>query len=259
MFDSTEIPTRHVTKDEALAVIIAWTTPAEFDPTVDTSQFSFETTAREWINTFEAMSVRGLGRALNLLFGVRLGDDVWKRILEPVKERTLGDVCDLLARHATVTCVVPVTVMGDTSLAAGAFLAVRQILAKAGVDVSNLRPSSEIAPVLRSMPTHAWGELMRIAPGRLPTVQVDAPFHSVCLGVCVGSLQMQWILGRFPAAGNERIACCLLAAFSFLLALAAGRFLKPRRVQFAWTHTFKDLSLVIVGQRCPTGQGFALD
>jgi hypothetical protein len=260
MFESQDIPRRLVTKDEALAVIIAWTAAeAEFNASKQLAELSFETTIVAWLSVFELLDVRKLAQSLNILFDVRFCDATWERILKPMKERTVGDVCDVLARHAQVTCVLPVTVMGDTSLAAGAFLAVRQVLARSGVDVSNLRPSSEIAPVLRTIPHRAMGELMRLAPGRLPTVQVDAPVHGVCAGVFFGSLLVQRLLSYFPAAGSARVSCIVLCVFSFFAMLLVGKFLKPRRVQFAWTHTFKDLARVIIGQRCPTGHGFALD
>ena len=63
----------------------------------------------------------------NVIFGTAIPAHAWKAVLEPARECTLGDVCELVARHAVTPVIEPVTVMGDRSHAAGAFLAVRRI------------------------------------------------------------------------------------------------------------------------------------
>src|SRR5690348_416619 len=233
MFDERDIPSRLLVRDEVLAILIQFVarSPGDFDAFA-LVPLSFDTSIRSWLGMFDAMTPRSFGRSLNETFGVQFSDESWSRVLTPVKQRTLGDVCDLLAQHARVTCVRPITLMGDTSASAGAFLAMRQILDRAGVDISDMRPSTELAPFLRSVPRTAFAELMRLAPGRMPPICMDAPFHSVCNGVTFASFLMIYVLGWLRAPVLATVFS-LLAMISYLCGSVIGRHVKPRAIGFA--------------------------
>src|SRR5687768_120115 len=177
-YDDYQIPTRPMTADDVFAVIIDLTRHAAVGPsaTDEINSLNFDTPVGEW----ELCFVDGIDRAnaaagLNELFGTVIPEAEWQRVLEPTQ--TLADVCALVARRAVMPVIEPLTVMGEESRAAGAFLAVRRILRDAGVDVAELRPSSLIGPYLKQKLDPVIPRLRRLAPGTLPPADVVAPAH----------------------------------------------------------------------------------
>ena len=70
----------------------------QYDPEAQPDvELTFKTTVAEWRNTCDLVATRELGRAENQLWGIRLADNEWRAVLEPAKERTLADVCELIA------------------------------------------------------------------------------------------------------------------------------------------------------------------
>src|SRR5205807_3444561 len=79
---------------------------------------------------------RQLGRRIEEMFDIRL--DEWESEWLPPARRTIGELCERIARSADIVIPEPVTVLGRPCLSAGTSLAVRTILAEAGADVSKL-------------------------------------------------------------------------------------------------------------------------
>jgi hypothetical protein len=248
-YDDYQIPTRLMTAEDAFAVILEMM--RHVTPPEALNALSFDTAIVEWeCDMIEAGDI-SIPDGFNGIFGTTLPAETWQAALEPARERTLGDVCRLVAGHAVVPVIEPVTVMGDHSHAAGAFLAVRRILADEGVDVSDLRPSSPIGPYLREKWPGIVARLKRLAPGRLPPTSVVAPAHVTCgIGVVASYIVMmlglflrRWLPLNLALAGAVCFVGFLISAFML------ERWVKPADVRIGATRSFRDLCEVLVGER----------
>jgi hypothetical protein len=247
-FDDYEITSRPMTSDEVFASLVDFQRDELGIQLL--GEATRETPVRELFNTFEAGTWADVANGLNRLFDLHVSHAYWQPILLPKRKRMLGGLCDFIAERATVPIIQPVTVMGDSSLAAGAFLAVRRIFADAGADVSELRPSSLVSPYFRTSLDTVLPRLMRAAPGCIPIPRVEVPVHSAFgwgfaaswfIVMCGGWLHCP------PAArvmGGIGMAACSAAAW------ICGRAVKPRAVHFGTARTFADLARVIAGERC---------
>lgn len=62
----------------------------------------------------------------------------------------MRDVCELIAQHCTFTSVTPVRLLGNSCLSASVFITLKKYLARRGVQVDELKPSTLIAPYLHT-------------------------------------------------------------------------------------------------------------
>jgi hypothetical protein len=252
-FDDYEIRTRPMTSDEVLVALVVFARPGDgSEPLLGECTPLADATRDDPAGCVAAEFGNGLwadaGNRLNELFGVSLDREAWRGAFKPKRSRTVGNVCDLIARHAKVPMIEPVVVLGDRSLAAGAFLVLRRIFADAGVDVSTLRPSSPLRPYLRRNFGAVLPQLLRVAPRDLPHVTVDAPVH-VALGwgmtTGFGMLAMSRFVPPLVTIGAAAFGVAFLLA-SWICA----RVVKPLDVHLGNARTFADLARVLAGERC---------
>jgi len=185
-----------------------------------------------------------------------LGDDVTEKMLRPFLAQptrvTVGELCDYLAPRARIEAIRPATVLGAVSWEAALFRAIRAILAQAGAHVSNLRPSTELDPYLRSHEEVFRARIARLAPGWMPghVKSIYRPVPTVLMHAVVIGWASGWVLGmgglllgmisswswpwRIMVAGW---ALYLLAWAVHWLVPAA----KPVRAQLGEFETFRDL------------------
>lgn len=94
----------------------------EYDPDIDTSvELSFDTTIEEWRDACDLLDWRSLAKAYNQFWNIECSQEQWKAVLVPENEKRLGDVCQLIARHATRPVIRPVSLLGCTCSKAGPF------------------------------------------------------------------------------------------------------------------------------------------
>jgi hypothetical protein len=183
----------------------------------------------------------------------------WKAVLDPPESRTLREVCELIASHATQTEILSVGHFGTSSKAAGAFLAVRSLLLRAGADPRTVRPSLPIADATRHFPSTFLGPISKLAPTKLPTITIRTPVVTAAL-VTVGV----GLLGLFalPVAGwlgfagwrtELGVFFTAVAALGHVSLWLANRFIRPAEVHFGTIVTFRDLAEVIAGERPDAG------
>src|SRR5262249_34069627 len=144
-------------------------------------------------------------------FGLEVSKREWKKELFPASIHTVGAVCDFIAQRATVLLMEPLELAGSTSPSAGAFLAIRHVLRRAGADVSHLRPSTPLAPFLGAY-LPAFREISHLAPGRLPRPIVTAPAHEGlgCAGVACWKAGFLCLMFHYPLRGAELILTAIL-------------------------------------------------
>jgi hypothetical protein len=160
---------RTATPEDVLAVIQdGHRFQAELDPEADSdARLDFDSTVAAWREACDLVRWRPLAKALNRWFSVSIDLNVWRTVLEPADERRLRGVCELLAAHAKLPAVTPV---GQCS-AAATFLSLRALLARNGIPVAELQPSTPLAPVLHHHLSAVVDSLVMFAPGAAPIIQ----------------------------------------------------------------------------------------
>jgi hypothetical protein len=145
-----------------------------FDPEVDASaELSFRSTVADWRSACDLLRWRELGRGLSLEWGIDATDAERRAVLEPARERTLCDVCRFIAERTRVPQIVHRGFFGAGCAAGGIFFGIRSAFAAEGVDTRRLRPSTDLEPYLRLVPFTLLTFAARIAPGRLPPLQIE--------------------------------------------------------------------------------------
>ncbi|MFO0898963.1 MAG: hypothetical protein U0836_16185 [Pirellulales bacterium] len=215
----------------------------EYDSGTDPwAVLSYDTTVSEWRYVCDLVSWRSLGRALNDMWGIRCSDAEWRAVLEPARQRTVRDVCNLIAGRAVRPAIQPATVLGKKCAAAGAFLTVRSLLGKAGASADAIAPSTELAPYTRQHLDVFLGGVSRLAPGVLPPVKIQKPVYDA--GVTVIVLGMTCLIVGFAGLYVFTIAGVLLFTVGFALTWFAAR-RTPLSVEFGELRTFRDLAILL--------------
>ena len=209
---------------------------AEFD--VD---LTFETTVKDWRIACDLPPGDDLWIALNGWFEVFISPLDWIPILEPSATATLGGVCELLASRAKMPDIKPFSLCGTECLSAGAFLTIRTALAREGVPVEGVRPSTPIEPLARSNLYAFSKALGRIAPDALPAPEVV----EYRLAYRIGS----WFLfGGFILLLVSILAGLTLALVGIACEVIAVLLLRDsnadpfKRLSFFEVKTFRDLT-----------------
>ena len=119
------------------------------DPEADPSEvLTMNSTIDEWRNANDLLPWRPLSRWLNDQFNISSTEEEWRDILTPSHERTLYDVCIFICKKLSSSVVVPIKRLGQECLSAAIFVTLKKHLQRRQVDVSELKPSSSVAPYL---------------------------------------------------------------------------------------------------------------
>ena len=220
-----------------------WEQPVEF--------LSFDTTvsefAEDWNDTI--LFWWELARSLNQFMGLGLEIEEWKPVLHPMRNRTLREACEFIAREMrTRPAIRAWHHIGGDCLPAGAFLTTRSILTRYGANPNEITPSTTLEPYLRRYGFDWVWELQRLEPGRLPNLFADRflPWLGFLLSFSLGGGLGIYgvVLGKdgflFQAFG------CLLGGAPFVLfAIRPSLF---KRIDVGTLHTFRDLAYALAGQ-----------
>jgi len=174
-----------VTPDYILASMQEeWRQIALPDPTEERELPTFTTTIAQWRDLLDLLDWRRLGRALNEAWGTSFSRQQWREVLEPPREKTLRQVCELLASQAKRPLVPPATLLGHRCGSAGVFLAIRAMLIHAGVR-DCVRPSTALQPMLRKRPEVFLRQVARLSPGGLPFAFRGGLWRTVTTLICL--------------------------------------------------------------------------
>jgi hypothetical protein len=205
---------------------------------------SFDTTIKHWRDNCELQGWQALGKSLNTYFGTAFSKDEWQVVMKSEKQKTLRDVCSLIATRAILPKVGELKVFGKSCKTASAFFALRLCLQKAGVDVAQIRPSSRLDGFLR-LDTQAMIEtISRLAPGRLPIMKTKFNMgHRFSGWVCLTGL-LSLIAGGMLKKPEWIIFGCSALVLGFI-AITAFSNRPAAKVQLEGCETFADLSRLI--------------
>ncbi|QDT79389.1 hypothetical protein Mal35_28470 [Gimesia maris] len=211
-------------------------------------ELTFETTVEEWQWQCDSLEWRPLGRAWNDAWGIDLPDEEWREVLKPERKKTLGGVCELIARHASTPVIREETFFGKPCRPASTFLTIRALLQEAGADVSEISPSTPLIPYTNQFAgTFQWN-IANLAPGTLPR-------PSILNWDCYrgADISLLWMTGTLLFAAmfslGSRSLWPLLFPGGFLLLFLLFRAELHRRggrqLHFGKLITFRDLSELI--------------
>ena len=139
------------------------------------SELLMSTSVRDWQDKADLLPWDELADAFNKYWDMDVSRKDWQNVLKPENNKTVRDVCDLVARHAQIENVHPPTFFGRKCVPAGVFFAVRDLLSRSGADITNLTPSSELRGYAIKHGNIFVNEISRLAPGQLPTMKLDHP------------------------------------------------------------------------------------
>lgn len=197
-------------------------------------------------------------RPLNVWMALDLDWREWESVLSPKRGCTVRDLCDFVARKMVARDVIrPWKHVAGDCLPAGAFLTVRSMLARVGVDSQAITPSTELAPYMPELTGEMGGRLFRLAPGRIPNPEdVFRPWPVGC-GVAAGlvSAILTTVLATILLVAGIVSVSPVVVLVSFLgLVLSVrsvrwfNRLSQPVGVHLGELRTFRDLAYCLAGQ-----------
>ena len=222
----------------------------EADPDID---LTFDTTVADWRYACDLVGWRQLAMALNDYWDTRIPLRQWKAALVSPNKRTLRDVCELLATNAATEVVSVPTILGRPCGPAGVFFAVRELLARDGADISNLRPSTPLADYAIRHASTIAGPISELAPGALPPIKIVHPLYEqssclffVCVIALMGSLAIvKWQPFLWIPVMIIWIPVMIVTAMSWAWGWYTARVIYPDSVTFGELRTFRELCVTL--------------
>ncbi len=244
------LPTRSLTGDQVFAVLKSdvlqtwWRADEQSQPSFRPGDPL--TALFEAYSAFDGPDPLSVICQCESVFGIRIRNREWAKLLEPNNRLTICDFCEFIATKASTVKIEPVTVFGRPCLNAGAFLAIRELLERAGAEVAELAPSTSLAPYLARWTRVFLWDIAKLAPGRLPLLRFEIhPVVRHCFGHMTLSLflfglffllSFLWQIGQ-----NLMIHQLIAAGFCFAAAHVLSLTRCPTRVEMDDVHTFRDL------------------
>lgn len=206
----------------------------------------FFTTVHQWREGLGLVGWSRLGYALNKQWGTKISGWRWFQVLVPAREKTLREVCNLLATQARQPVFPRAGFLGCAGQSAGVFLAVRSLLIQAGAS-RDLRPSTSLEPFLRKWPKVFVKQVSELAPGGLPLAFVNKFFERLAmLSFAAGLLLV--LLSALASEPYVVVAGTLLLGAGWLGGLFGPTWF-PGRLTLENATTFRGLTEIIVEQR----------
>ena len=148
------------------------------DPMADASfELRPDTLIMDWQDAQDLLPWNQMALFHNQLFGIKVAMNDWKAVMCPEDERTLWDVCELIAQHARREGIQPVKRLGKACLTAAVFLRLKRNLQQKGVMVKGLKPSSALSPYLNQYYSPMVEEITLFGEGILPHLTLKNPFR----------------------------------------------------------------------------------
>jgi hypothetical protein len=250
MRNTSFLPIRAMTKEDVLNTIRdSYRFAQKLDPEAEPGyDLTFDTTIEDWRTACDLLPAKELGHALNVWFGVYFSDIDWMATLEPAKTATLGGVCELVASNAKMPDIKEFPVFGTECLSAGVFLTIRTALAKEGVPVEGICPSTALEPIARKHLGPLIQTVGSIAPDVLPVPEM--PYrrsYKVCWLMFLVGVLMMFLSGVFSTKPVWMGIGFAVAVTGFAAAVVFGLFHQSfERVSFPGMKTFRDLTEAII-------------
>ena len=139
------------------------------------TELLMSTSVQDWQVDADLLPWPKLADAFNAYWNMNASREQWRLVLTPENNKTIRHVCEFIASAAQIENVNPPKLFGRRCVPAGVFFAVRDLLSRGGADVTELAPSSELKNYATKHVDVFVNEISRLAPGRLPSMQMDHP------------------------------------------------------------------------------------
>ncbi len=133
-------------------------------------ELSFDSTIADWRDTCDLVDTSELWKYLNFYFRLNIEYAIWLTQLEPEDEKTLCELCNFIAAHADKNIIVPLNLFGNKCESAAIFKTFTSKLKDRGIDVSHIRPSSKLEPLIQRYRSIIIEEINLIDPNVLPPI-----------------------------------------------------------------------------------------
>lgn len=246
MKNSKFVEWRQATAEDILEIIRAdYLDRVNIDSEVEEGEkLSFDTTIEEWRQICDLLPWRHLVPHLNAWFDVNFKMSEWKLILKPEETKTLRDLCQFVAQRAMLPSVKVRRILGKECLEGSTFMAIKHILQEAGVPVSRVRPSTNLAPFTELYWKAFLGKLRLLAPNALPapTMQMNLGHRFAMILFAIGGI------GLIASFFKSMLGLSVVAIVLGMLVSWISSYFPPRRVAFGNLMTFRDLTYAFVNE-----------
>ena len=127
---------------------------------------NFESTVNEWREANDLLPWKELSKYFNEAYGIFVSEEKWKATLTPSRKKTLRDVCELISENCEYQDIKPVNIFGKNCLSASVFITLKKYLSRRNVDVSEIKPSTEIEPYLNKYYSEMLEQIGIISNGK---------------------------------------------------------------------------------------------
>ena len=204
------------------------------------TELLMSTSVQDWQVDADLLPWPKLADAFNAYWNMNASREQWRLVLTPENNKTIRHVCEFIASAAQIENVNPPKLFGRRCVPAGVFFAVRDLLSRGGADVTELAPSSELKNYATKHVDVFVNEISRLAPGRLPSMQMDHPSDRwlYALLIALGALMISLVLSPFVPLLWIPLLIITLFAYATLNRTSKK---DPSAVQFGELVTFRDL------------------
>jgi hypothetical protein len=212
----------------------------QFDDAIVKNQpLTFSTTIWEWMDIYDIVDTHYIWKYLNHTFRLDISKEIWLTILEPDQTKTLDELCNFISSYTNKEIIKPVRLFGSACETAAIFKLLMKRMQDRGIDVSQIKPSSKLEPLIKKYNLSVIEEINLISPSALPVInfkdnlfyRLGIPafilfFFITAFLVFIGSA-IAWVTG----------ACIIISYGSVWL----GQKMKPKHSNFDKIDTIGDL------------------
>jgi hypothetical protein len=226
---------------EILQIILAnYRQQQQYDDIVLKGQeFTFDTTIADWRDICDLVDTTELWKYLNYYFRLDLDRESWMTTLEPEDKKTLGDLCDFISSHADKEIIKPIKLLGSNCETAAIFKSLTAKLKDRAIDLSDIRPSSRLEPLVKKYKNVLIEEINQIDPKVLPPVNYKTNWvYKWGLRTSMTSLFVSFFLAYKESKWAWATGGIFLVGY---LMTRVGARLNPKQASFTDIQTMADL------------------
>jgi hypothetical protein len=136
----------YYTPNEVLEIFqINHETWSKLDEEVEAGVITKDQSIFEWRCMNNLIDWPELYRVQNEIFEISLSKTEWLEAVLPEKQKTVWDLCQLLASHARKPVLKPVKILGSECPSASIFLSLIKSLGRQNINIADLRPGTAIS------------------------------------------------------------------------------------------------------------------
>jgi hypothetical protein len=209
------------------------------DIALKNQDLTFDTTIADWQDICDLVETSQLWKYLNYYFRIDLEKESWITVLEPEDIKTLGDLCIFIASHAHKEIIKPIKLFGSNCETAAIFKSLTAKLKNRGIDISDIRPSSQLEPLVKKYGGVLIEEINQIDPTVLPAINYKTNWvYKWGLRILIGLMLVSLFL--IYKESNWVFVTGAISLIGYIM-LWIGARLKPGQANFAEIQTVADL------------------